>query len=105
MFTKYNEYELLELFQSEPVSISGNTDDGELIYTYKDDKGFKVILTLDTYQQLLTLSITYNDLVVFTGELTSVTSIRKSEEAMLIEVDHQDKLRVKFSNQVGVELL
>ncbi|BAK15746.1 hypothetical protein SSIL_1323 [Solibacillus silvestris StLB046] len=45
MFIKYDEYDLLELFQSEPVSISGNIDDGELIYTYKDDQNFKVILT------------------------------------------------------------
>lgn len=63
MKIKYDEYHLLELFQSEPVSITGNIDDGELIYTYKDDQNFKVILTLDVYKQTSILSITFNDCI------------------------------------------
>ncbi len=46
MKIKYDEYDLLELFQSEPVSTTGNIDDGKLIYTFKDDQNFKVILIM-----------------------------------------------------------
>ncbi|KGR88902.1 hypothetical protein [Lysinibacillus odysseyi] len=105
MFIKYDEYELLELFQSEPVSITGNIDDGELIYTYKDDQNFKVILTLDVYQQTCSLSITFNDSKVFTGDLNNVTSIKKDDKVMVINVGEEEKLKVKFYKQVGVELL
>lgn len=105
MFIKYDEYELLELFQSEPVSITGNIDDGELIYTYKDDQNFKVILTLDVYQQTCSLSITFNDSIVFTGDLNNVTSIKKDDKVMVINVGEEEKLKVKFYKQVGVELL
>ncbi|MFL0582287.1 hypothetical protein ACH0B6_06915 [Solibacillus silvestris] len=105
MFIKYDEYDLLELFQSEPVSISGNIDDGELIYTYKDDQNFKVILTLDVYQQTSSLSITFNDSIVFTGDLNNVTSIKKDDKVMVINVGEEEKLKVKFFKQVGVELL
>ena len=105
MFIKYDEYDLLELFQSEPVSISGNIDDGELIYTYKDDQNFKVILTLDVYQQTSSLTITFNDSIVFTGDLNNVSSIKKDGKVMVINVGGDEKLKVKFYKQVGVELL
>lgn len=105
MFIKYDEYDLLELFQSEPVSITGNIDDGELIYTYKDDQNFKVILTLDVYKQTSSLSITFNDSIVFTGDFNNVTSIKKDDKAMVMNVGEEEKLKVKFYKQVGVELL
>lgn len=105
MFIKYDEYDLLELFQSEPLSITGNIDDGELIYAYKDDQNFKVILTLDVYQQTSSLSITFNDSIVFTGDLNNVTSIKKDDKVMVINVGGEEKLKVKFYKQVGVELL
>ena len=105
MSIKYDEYDLLELFQSEPVSISGNIDDGELIYTYKDDQNFKVILTLDVYQQTSSLTITFNDSIVFSGDLNNVSSIKKDGKVMVINVGEDEKLKVKFYKQVGVELL
>lgn len=105
MFIKYDEYDLLELFQSEPVSISGNIDDGELIYTYKDDQNFKVILTLDVYQQTSSLTITFNDSIIFSGDLNNVSSIKKDGKVMVINVGGDEKLKVKFYKQVGVELL
>lgn len=105
MFIKYDEYDLLELFQSEPASITGNIDDGELIYIYKDDQNFKVILTLDVYKQTSSLSITFNDSTVFTGDFNNVTSIKKDDKAMIINVGEEEKIKVKFYKQVGVELL
>ena len=105
MKIKYDEYDLLELFQSEPVSITGNIDDGELIYTYKDDQNFKVILTIDVYKQTSSIGITFNDSIVFTGEFNNVTSIKKVDKAMVINVGEEERLKVKFYKQVGVELL
>jgi len=77
MYIKYNEYDLLELFESEPVSITGNIEDGQLIYSYEDNQNFKVSLTLDIYKQTSAVGITYNDSVVFSGEYNNVTSIKK----------------------------
>ena len=87
------------------MSISGNIDDGELIYSYKDEQNFKVILTLDVYQQTSSLSITFNDSLVFTGDFNNVTSINKDDKAMVMNVGEEEKLKVKFYKQVGVELL
>ncbi|MGE7978336.1 hypothetical protein [Psychrobacillus sp. NPDC093200] len=105
MFIKYDEYDLLGLFQSEPVSITGNIDDGELLYTYKDETNFKVILTLDVYKQTSSLSITFNDSIVFTGDFNNVTNIKKDDKAFLIYVGEEARIKVKFYKQIGVELL
>ncbi|PAF34012.1 hypothetical protein CHH69_18105, partial [Terribacillus saccharophilus] len=45
------------------------------------------------------------ELNVFTGEFLNVTSIIKTEEAMLVKVKNEKKIEVNFSNQVGVALL
>ena len=105
MFIKYDEYDLVELFQSEPVSITGNIDDGELIYTHKDEQNFKVILTLDVYKQTSSLSITFNDSIVFTGDFNNVTSVKKDDKAFVIYVGEEERIKVKLHKQIGVELL
>lgn len=105
MYIKYDEHDLLELFESEPSSITGNIEDGELIYSYQDNQNFEVILTLDVYGQSCNLSITYNEFVVFTGDFFNVTSLKKTNNDMIIYVEDEARADVKFSKQVGVELL
>ena len=105
MYIKYNEYDLLELFESEPVSITGNIEDGQLIYSYEDNQNFKVSLTLDIYKQTSAVGLTYNDSVVFSGEYNNVTSIKKSDEALIINVHEKETIKIKFHPQIGAELM
>lgn len=106
MFIEYDELDLLELFEGEPASITGNKKDGKLIYTYKDEQNFQLVLTLNTYAKTIRLSITYNDFIVFEGDFADVTSItKKDDRAMIIHVNKEPILKVKFYQQVGVELL
>lgn len=64
-----------------------------------------MILTLDVYQQTSSLSIIFNDSIVFRGDFNNVTSIKKDDKVMVINVGEEEKLKVKFYKQVGVELL
>ncbi|MCY7801532.1 hypothetical protein MOB49_02835 [Bacillus haynesii] len=105
MFIKYNEYDLLELFESEPVSIADDPEAGELVYTFKDNQNFKLILTLDVYQLTCSLDITYKDFSVFTGVFHNVTSIKKIEDFMVVSIEEEERIKVKFTKQIGVELL
>ncbi|KML32053.1 hypothetical protein [Rossellomorea marisflavi] len=105
MFIEYSEYELLELFQSEPISITGNLDDGELMYMYEDDRNFKLIFILDVYKQTVSLSITFKDLLVFKGEFSNVTSMKIDDGILRVYTAGKENFKVIFSNQVGVELL
>ncbi|WJV19381.1 hypothetical protein QU593_02415 [Rossellomorea marisflavi] len=105
MFIEYSEYELLELFQSEPISITGNLDDGELMYMYEDDRNFKLIFILDVYKQTVSLSITFKDLIVFKGEFSNVTSMKKDDGILIVYTAGKENFKVILFNQIGVELL
>ncbi|MFI8720593.1 hypothetical protein [Bacillus altitudinis] len=105
MTIKYDEFDLLELFQSEPESITGNIDDGELIYIYKDNTNFQVVFCLDVYQQTITLSLTWNDSVVFTGDFYHVTNLKKEDNSLITYVEGVKRLKVNFYKQLGVEIL
>lgn len=89
----------------EPISIVDDIEAGEFIYSYRDNKNFRVILTMDVYKQACSLSVTYNDFTVFSGDFKEVTSIKKVENDMIISINDDERIKVKFLKQVGVELL
>ncbi|MCC9021927.1 hypothetical protein [Bacillus nakamurai] len=105
MFIKYDELELLELFLSDPVSIADNPDAGELIYSIKDTKGFKLVLLVDVYKMECDLSLTYDERIVFNSKLTNVTQLKKVNNNMIIYIKDEEKIKVKFGDQLGIILL
>ncbi|KHD35374.1 hypothetical protein NL50_13770 [Clostridium acetobutylicum] len=104
MCIKYDEYELLELFCNEPVSI-GEVEAGELIYSLKDDKGFEIVMFMDVYRKICEVTITYQELIVFTCKIEDVESLSKVDDYMVINSRTKSILKVKFKKQIGVELL
>ncbi|AUM95030.1 MULTISPECIES: hypothetical protein [Clostridium] len=104
MYIKYDEFELLELFNSEPISI-GNIEAGELIYSNKDDKGFSITLFISVYEQLAELTISYKKNVIFDCKLKNVISISKIDKNMIINCEDAKKIMIKFYPQMGVELI
>ena len=53
MYIKYDESELFEFFECEPVPV-GDDDAGDLIFTYSDNE-FKLILFLSTYEMYVNI--------------------------------------------------
>ncbi|TRW22098.1 hypothetical protein FL857_11810 [Criibacterium bergeronii] len=104
MYIKFDEFELLELFGNEPVSI-GDLEAGELIYSLSDDKGFKIVMFMNVYENVCEISIDYQELNVFTCRIEKVVSINKVNDEMIINNEEKNVLKVKFKNQIGVELL
>lgn len=104
MYIKYNEFELLELFGNELVSI-GDLEAGELIYSLSDDKGFKIVMFISVYQNVCEVSMDYQELNVFTCRIEKVVSINKVNDEMIIYNEEKSVLKVKFKEQIGVELL
>ncbi|GAA0086287.1 hypothetical protein UT300007_27260 [Clostridium sp. CTA-7] len=104
MFIKYDEYELLELFCNEPISV-GEVEAGELIYSLKDDKGFEIVMFMDVYRKICEVTITFQELIVFTCKIENVESINKIGDEMIMNDKSKSILKVKFKKQIGVELL
>lgn len=44
-------------------------------------------------------------MIVFTGDFNNVTSIKKDDKALVMNVGKEERLKVKFYKQVRVELL
>jgi hypothetical protein len=104
MYIKYDEYELIELFNSEPISI-GSIEEGELIYSNKDNKDFSITLFINVYAQIAELTLSYKNNAVFNCKLKKVVSINKVDKNLIINSEDEKKIRVKFYPQMGVELL
>ncbi|CAM2895963.1 hypothetical protein HAHI6034_01735 [Hathewaya histolytica] len=104
MYIKYDEYEMFELFNSEPVSI-GSVEEGELIYSYKDNQDFSVTLFMNVYAQLAELTLSYKENIIFNSKLKEVKTIEKVDGVLIIHISDGKRIRLKFYPQVGVELL
>ncbi|NLZ49193.1 MAG: hypothetical protein GX895_10505 [Clostridiales bacterium] len=104
MYIKYDEYEMLELFNSEPISI-GSVEEGELIYSYKDNQDFSITLFMNVYAQLAELTLSYKENIVFNSNIKDVRAIKKVEGALIIESSDEKRIKLKFYPQIGVELL
>ena len=104
MYIKYDEYEMLEVFNSEPISV-GSIEEGELIYSYKDNRDFSVTLFMNVYAQLAELTISYKENIVFNSNIKEVKTIEKVEGALIIDSSDEKRIKLKFYPQVGVELL
>ena len=55
MFIKYDEIELMEFFESEPIFI-GDEEAGECMYVRRQGD-FKIILVISTYEMYIKVSV------------------------------------------------
>ena len=100
MFIKYDELELFEFFESEPVVI-GEEDAGDWIYTYQKDD-FKVILLVSTYEMYIKISICYCENIVYTEKFNQVIEINKLDSNALKTMKDEKRILIKKEPQIGV---
>jgi hypothetical protein len=98
MFIKYDEYELLELFENEPVVI-GDKEAGMFIYSKNDAVGFKLVLTVSIYEKECELILTYQNFnsSIFDIKLKDVDRITcKNQKLSLLSIDDEKSIEVTF---------
>ena len=100
MFVKYNELELFEFFESEPVAI-GEKDADDCIYTYSKDE-FKIILLIATYEAYIKISICYCENIVYTEKFNQIQEIRKLDNSTMKIVQNEKNILIKKKSQIGV---
>lgn len=86
MFIKYDEYELLELFASEPMVID-DKETGIFIYNIEDSHGFKLSMYVSIYEYICSISLTHKDLEkpVFDIGLNGVKDIKGKNDRLVIQ--------------------
>jgi hypothetical protein len=101
MFIKFDEIELSEFFESDPISI-GEYEEGNWLYSMQE-KNFKMILLVQTYEQNIEVSISYNENIVFSGKYSNVKSLKKSDDNIFyVILENENRVILKKGTQLGV---
>lgn len=101
MFTKFDDLDMLDFFENEPISI-GEEGEAKFIYSIKDNHQFSMTLTVDTYAKKIDISISYGNNTIFSGEFDNVHEIKKSEDVLLVEMEPPKRLVLKKYSCLGV---
>lgn len=102
---KYNKLDLVWLFEKEPIcSEKVGTYDGIFNYSKKCD-GFKLQIVFDIYENWINVYLEYFDKALFSANLICVTELLRCEENLIISVKDVPTLKLKFKEQLSVELL
>lgn len=105
MFIKFDEFELLELFEKEPIVI-GDEAAGMFIYSKKDDQGFKLVLTLSIYEMQCGISLNYKNMgsSIFDFELKDVgTIIGEDQKLKILSRDNEKIIEVLFKPHFALQ--
>lgn len=101
MFTKFDEYELQDFFEKEPVFV-GEYEEGNFIYTIEENF-FKLLMVVDTYKAVVELSISYQNNLVYRGTFKNVEEIKKSDDrAIRIIIEKEKSIVLKKGKQIGI---
>ncbi|PFP14474.1 hypothetical protein COJ92_23530 [Priestia megaterium] len=82
---KYDEYEMLELFEDEPLVM---IDEQTGIFTYRkiDDYGFKLSFTISVHESQCSVSLSYKHFkgLIFNFELEDISQIKGENNRLTI---------------------
>ena len=101
MFIKFDDVDMLEFFENEPISI-GEEGEAKFIYSIKGSHQFSMTMMVDTYAKKIDISVRYSDSTIFAGEFDNVLAIRKSEDVLLVEMENKKRLVLKKYSCLGV---
>ena len=103
MFIKFDDLEMLEFFENEPIFI-GEEFEGNVIYSTKDNFQLSMKVTIDTYAKTIEISVRYQCNTVFSGKFDKVLEIKKNQDVLLIEMEDKKRLVIKKFPCVGIIL-
>ncbi|EOQ22281.1 hypothetical protein COE20_28645 [Bacillus cereus] len=104
MDIKYDEYELLELFESEPEDF---LIEGAGVYLYRkiDSLGFKLIMIMSVYENTVNLSLSYNEGCVFDVNMESVERVYTRNDILHIQCSEEKKaIEVRFKPHFAINI-
>jgi len=101
---KYDEYELLELFESEPEDF---LIEGACVYLYRriDHLGFKLIMIMSVYENTVKLSLSYNEGCLFDVSMESVERVYSRNDTLHIQCTEEKKaIEVRFKPHFAINI-
>jgi hypothetical protein len=101
MYIKYDESDLLDFFEKEPIEV-GDYDGGDWIYRYIDDN-FKLVMFISTYEMYINITITFKENIVYTQKFRNVSEIiQLKDKTIRIMLNNGQTIILKKYPQIGV---
>jgi hypothetical protein len=107
MFIQYDEYELLELFESEPVTI-GEKEAGMFIYSKTDSFSVELVMTFSIYEKKCKLSLNHLNYAtpIFDVKLRDVERIICNNKQLKIQRNNSEMcIEVTFKPNFSINIL
>src|SRR5690625_1829121 len=104
MFIKYDEYDLLELFLSEPISLTDNLGDGEVRYVKSGENEFQLAINIYAYQLKCTISLLYQKKDIFFSSFENVTSLIKKGNTLEVLSGKGKLLAIEFTEDFIISI-
>ena len=104
MDIKYDKYELLELFESEPEDF---LIEGAGVYLYRkmDHLGFKLIMIMSVYENTIKLSLSYNEGCVFDVNMEFVERVYTRNDTLHIQCSEEKRaIEVRFKPHFAINI-
>lgn len=101
---KYDEYDLLWLFECEPQILEYNGYDGDICYC-KNLNNFELKVNFDRYEECGHVYLNYLNNCIFAADFKEITGLQKYEESLIISVKEEPVLKLNFKNQLAIELI
>ncbi|WP_226701552.1 hypothetical protein [Priestia aryabhattai] len=94
---KYNEYEMLELFEDEP-SVMIDYQTGMFMYSKDDDHGFHLLLIMSVHESKCSVSLSYKHFkgLIFNFDLENISQIKGENDRLKI-LGNDDNTEVEIS--------
>ena len=108
---KYCEYEMLELFESEPISGKPKQpahDDSLITYRREDEYGLSILFCFDTEKSSCSISFFYKpwETPIVEFELTKVTHFECTRETLIIRREHgENEVLLTFKPHMSAGIL
>ncbi|CAI8718288.1 MULTISPECIES: hypothetical protein [Bacillus] len=104
MDIKYDKYELLEIFESEPEDF---IIPGAAVYKYSkvDDLGFELVMIMSVYENTVNLKMLYKDRRIFDTNMESVERVYSYNDTLHIQCTEEKKaIEVRFKPHFAINI-
>lgn len=100
MFIKYEEEELFDFFEDNPIII-GEFEAGNLLYSY-ERAAFKIVLLISIYERSIEITICYNEHTIYNQKHDHIFEIRKIDSNTMKILKKEEHIIIKKDPQIGV---
>ncbi len=103
MLLQYDEYELLDLFESEPI-ITTIKEEGMYIYRKSTPEGISIMLHLSIHERRCHIILSVENHSVLDAVLNNVASLRSHDGSLIIHrIDSENDFIVYFKPNIYIK--